>query len=86
MQAAHAAHEAGILFGDVDQTEPSSIVLIGVKNKSQLEKALAHTTANGFKTVEFHEPDFDMGFSAFATSGVVESQKHLFKKFQLWRA
>ena len=34
---------------------------------------------------EFVEPDWNYGLTAFATRPVIESERKLFKKFQLWK-
>lgn len=83
VQASHAALEAGIKFGTKSNT-PNSLIVIGVKNKTQLEKAYAHISSR-FKTEMFFEPSWNYGFTAFATEPIQESDRVEFKKYQLWR-
>ena len=85
VQASHAALEAGIKFGNKHQIDPSSIVLIGVKSEEQLKNANEYVKSKNIDTVMFYEPDFDMGYSAFATVPVTTEMKHNFRKFQLWK-
>ena len=83
VQACHAALEAGIKFGTNSEI-PNSLIVIGVKNKDQLNKALAHISPL-FKTEQFFEPSWDYGLTAFATESISEHDRQAFKKYQLWR-
>lgn len=83
VQSCHAALEAGIKFGTKSNT-PNSLIVIGVKNKYQLEKAYNHIT-DKFKTEKFYEPSWDYGFTAFATESIQDLDRSCLKKYQLWR-
>ena len=77
VQSCHAALEA--------PPSPSSLIILTVKNKHQLEKALAYVHSLGLSTTEFFEPDWDYGFTSFAVEPLTEAQKPLMKRFQLWK-
>ncbi len=84
MQAAHAAHEVALKYPYLND-EPSFLIALGVKNQNQLDKAHAHVESHGINTVMFSEPDYDYGHTAFATQAVLEDQRHVFKKYNLWK-
>lgn len=85
VQAGHAALEAGIFLGDRNQQDVSSLIVLKVKNKYQLEKALAYIKNENIETVSFYESDYDVGFTAFATRPVVDTERYIFKKYNLWK-
>jgi uncharacterized protein (UPF0128 family) len=84
VQSGHAALEAGHAF-DKPSIDPSSLIILAVKNKEQLTKALEHVKSLGLRTVEFFEPDWDYGFTSFATEPLQEDQRRLLRKYQLWK-
>lgn len=84
-QAAHGALEAGIKFGSYNSSEPASIIIIGVKNQYQLEKARAKLEESGIKTEMFFEPSWDYGNTSFGTEPISEDRRHFFKGYQLWK-
>lgn len=84
VQAAHAALEAGIKYPHIVE-EPSSLLVIGVKNQYQLEKAQKQIEQAGIKTEMFFEPSWDYGNTAFGTEAVVEDQRHFFRRYNLWK-
>jgi hypothetical protein len=84
-QAAHGALEAGIKFGSKDLSEPASIIIIGVKNQSQLEKAFKHLQENGIKAEMFFEPSWEYGNTAFGTEPIGEDLRHHLRRYQLWK-
>lgn len=86
VQAGHAALEAGIYLGDRNQSEPSSLVVIGVKNQYQLEKAIKDLETKGIKTISFFEPSWDYGLTAFGTEPLTQDQRILLRRYQLWRS
>lgn len=86
VQSVHAALESGIMYGNPQQTEPSSIVMIAVKNQSQLTKAAHYLSEVGIKTVSFIEPDWDYGLTAIATEPLTLEQRSLLRRFQCWKA
>lgn len=83
VQSNHASMECGHAF-EKKGKDPASLIVLQVKNKAQLEKALAKTKAAGIRTEVFHEPDWDYGFTAFATEQISEDQRKLFKNYRLW--
>lgn len=84
IQAAHAAHEAGIMFGKVNK-QISHFCIFGVKNENDLLDARNFSTSNKIKGFLFYEPDFEMGNSAFATEPIVGEKRKLFTVFRLLR-
>ena len=85
VQSNHAALEAGILFGDREQTEPSSLIVIAVKNKAKLEKVLKDLEEKGIKHTPFYEPDWEYGLTAIGTEPLTQDQRVLLKRYQLWK-
>lgn len=85
VQAAHAALEAGLKF-PVKLKEPSSLIVIGVKNQYQLEKARAKVEETGVRTEMFFEPSWDYGNTAFATEAVTDDQRSIFRRYNLWKS
>ncbi len=85
VQSNHAALEAGIFLGNQEQSEPSSLISIAVKNKYQLEKAINYLKSQNVELIEFHEPSWDYGLTAFATEPIHIDSKHIFKRYQLWK-
>ena len=85
VQSNHAALEAGILFGDREQTEPSSLIVIAVKNKAKLEKVLKDLEEKGIKHIPFIEPDWDYNLTSIATEPLTQEKRMLLKKYQLWK-
>lgn len=85
VQSNHAALEAGIAFGNKEQTEPSSLILIAVKNTYQLEKAMKDLESKGIKFISFEEPDWDYKLTSFATEPLTQDKRVLLKKYQLWK-
>lgn len=60
--------------------------MIGVKNQEHLNKAIQHALNHSINVETFFEPDWDYGVTAFATQPIPVDNRHIFKKFQLWRA
>lgn len=85
VQSNHAAYEAGILFGDKSQTEPSSLIVIAIKNQAKLQKAIDHLRQLNIQLVEFIEPDWEYGLTAFATQPLTQEQRQVMRKYQLWK-
>ena len=84
VQSNHAALEAGIFLGDKTQDEPSSLIVIAVKNKSKLEKVLLDLTQKGIKHIPFYEPSWDYGLTAICTEPLTQDLRVLLKRYQLW--
>ena len=85
VQSNHAALEAGILFGDREQTEPSSLIVIAIKNKAKLEKVLKDLEEKGIKHIPFIEPDWNYNLTSIATEPLTQDQRVLLKRHQLWK-
>lgn len=82
IQAAHAAHEAGIRFGNPDDI--SSLVLCSVPNEEALRRAAAACSLKGIRNYLFEEDDFGDQATAFATEPISGEARKAFKKFPLW--
>jgi hypothetical protein len=83
VQTAHATYEAGQAFANKCRQHPSFVVL-GVKNKEDLEEALKFVSNNNLDFVKFFETTNDQGFTSFAVEPVEEHFKMLFQKFSLF--
>lgn len=70
-------------------SEPSSLIVISIKNKEKLQKAYeslkSTCTDIDIDFVQFFEPSWDYGLTAFASSPVPQEQRNLFKKYQLFK-
>ena len=85
VQSNHAALEAGIFLGDKTQDEPSSLIVIAVKNKAKLEKAMLDLTSKGIEFVPFYEPSWDDGLTAIGTQPLTQEERVQLKRYQLWK-
>lgn len=83
VQSNHAAYESGLKF-DNPSDEPSSLIVISVRNKEQLLKAYESLSMTEIEFVQFLEPDWDYGLTAFASAPVTFEQRQIFKKYQLF--
>lgn len=83
-QACHGAYEAGKWLSD-DRVTPDSMIVIGVKNQRELDKAQARLEAVGIKTQMFFEPDWEYGNTAFGTEPIGEELRVHLKRYQLWK-
>lgn len=81
VQASHAAYEAGLKFTN-NSEKITSVLIIGVKNQASLEKAFSNLSKN-IDLIKFNEPQWDYGFTAFATAPIFDEQRQLLKKYQL---
>lgn len=84
VQSNHAAYEAGIFLGDKEQAEPASLIVIAVKNKAKLEKAMLDLQSKGINLIPFEEPAWDYGLTAFGTEPLTQDRRILLKRYQLW--
>lgn len=84
VQACHASLEVGLRYPYIAE-EPSSLILIKTKNQTKLEKARLYLAENGIRSEIFFEPSWDYGNTAFATEAITESQRHILRRFQLWK-
>ena len=82
VQSNHASHEGALKY-PYTSTEPNSLIVIGVKNKAALEKALERYAH--FDPTPFYEPDWDYGLTAFTTRPVTAEERAEFRKYQLFR-
>ncbi len=83
VQAAHAAHEAGIHFGD-KLVHPSSLVLIGVGSEAELRAEYDRLIAAGIPLTLFIEPDMGDAATALASGPLTGGDRRLFKGHKLW--
>lgn len=63
----------------------TSIIVIAVNDKKALEKAHKKFTPI-LDLVKFEEPDWNYGFTAFATRPVFDKERELFKNYQLFKS
>lgn len=84
VQSNHAAYESGLAFENTS-TESTSVICISCKNKHKLQKAYDELQGLGVEFVQFHEPDWDYGFTAFASAPVTAEQRSIFRKYQLFK-
>lgn len=85
VQLAHAALEAGRAHPDPHRSTPSSLIAIKLKNQHELDKAFARLMQSDIACTMFFEPDWEYGNTAFATAPVRSPERHLFKRYQLWK-
>lgn len=85
VQVGHASWEAGQRFPQPDQT--ASLIVLSVPDRAALEAASTRLNSRGIEHFMFHEPDFEMGFSALATRPLsAKAERHLMRKYPLFRA
>lgn len=85
VQSNHASYEAGLAF-DNHGTEPSSLIVLSFPTKEALEEAYTTLTKNtSTKFVKFYEPDWDYGFTAFASEPVTADERKQFRQYKLFR-
>lgn len=82
VQAAHAAHESGIHFGNAERI--SSLVVCVVRSEKKLLKALNEVTSKGIKCIPFEEPDLGSQITSFASEPISGSKREAFSKYLLW--
>lgn len=83
-QACHGALEAGKAFPQ-DRHKTDSIIVLGLKNKRELEKAMTRLRENNIELIEFHEPDWDYGLTTFGTQPLNQDQRQIMRRYQLWK-
>jgi hypothetical protein len=79
VQASHAAYQASSLARPGH--DKPHLVLIGIRDEVQLQKALSRIESAGVKCTSFYEPDIENQLTAFATETIFEEQRHLFKRY-----
>lgn len=80
VQAAHAAIESARVHVPSGMEHPS-IVLIGIRDQRELERALHRTKSSGIQVCPFYEADRDDELTAFATQPVFEHQRSFFRRY-----
>ena len=90
MQAAHATLEAGLKAGQSSSfKETSSLILLEASSEAKLLAAHEHLQQAGINCALFYEPDDNLGYppgyTALATHPITSDQRHIFKKFRLYR-
>lgn len=83
-QACHGALEAGKAF-PADRHKTDSIIVIGLKNKKELEKAAKRLKESGIDTIEFIEPDWEYGLTTFGTRPLKQDERHIMRRYRLWK-
>lgn len=84
VQLGHAALESGIHLNHDKENEPSSFIVLQVKDQKELEKAY-DSLKDKVPLIRFHEPSWDYGFTSFASCAVKQEDRHLFKKYRLFK-
>ena len=83
VQACHAAHEAGIFFGNPDHI--SSLVLCTVPDEAALRDASRRLQLRGIRFSLFQEPDMENQATALATEPIPGPLRKVFSKYPLWK-
>ena len=82
-QAAHAAHEAGIHFGDKNNI--SSVVICSIPNELELFRAQEKLAKRDIKMVIFREPDIENQATAIATEPIGPEVRKYLSSYPLWK-
>lgn len=61
-----------------------NIVVIGVPDVAALERACREMTAAGIPHHSWHEPDFDMGFTAITSAPIEGEQRRALAHYKVW--
>ncbi|MNR71488.1 hypothetical protein D3C71_21140 [compost metagenome] len=84
VQVGHAALEAG--RHHYGQDDPiASFIVLEVPDREALMTAAGKLQKNGIEHTVFFEPDFGMGQSALASRPVSGKERHVFRRWPLWR-
>lgn len=81
-QAAHAAHEAGIRFGDKERV--SSIVLCSVPDEASLLLAKDRLDRKGIRNYIFNEDDLGGQATSIATEPISGGSRRALGGYPLW--
>lgn len=84
VQVGHACLEAGFKFERPERTP--NLVLLAMKNESELKRFASFLEYNHIRFEMFFEPDDEMGFTALATEPIYNEQRSHFAKLELWRS
>ena len=82
VQAVHAAHEAGIRFGDPHRI--SSVVVCSVPDEDHLLRAKEKLDHFGIRSSVFIEPDMQNQSTALATEPIWGRLRKAFSNYPLW--
>lgn len=82
VQSIHAAHEAGIRFGDPNNV--ASVVVCRVSSEEELLKTKERLDSREIRSYLFHEPDIGGQATALATEPVSGSKRKVLSKYPLW--
>lgn len=82
-QSIHAAHEAGIRFGNAEGI--SSLVVCSVPDEAALKEAQTKLEARGVKHYMFVEDDFGDQATALATEPLQGSRRRILSDYPLWK-
>jgi hypothetical protein len=82
VQACHAAHSAGVLFGADPHT---SLVLCGVPSRPDLERVAAQMDLYGIVYTTFLEPDLGGEVTALATAPLTRGGRKRLRHLKPWR-
>lgn len=83
VQAVHAAHEAGIKYGDSDRI--NAVVVCEANSELRLQQVIKKLDNKNIPLVRFYEPDIGNQLTAVATSPLTVEEKKCLSKFRLWR-
>ena len=83
MQSVHAAHEAGIRFGNPEVI--SSVVICTVPNEAALKEAKDRLDWKGIRNYIFLEDDIGDQATALATEPLDRGRKKFLSSYPLWR-
>lgn len=83
VQAAHAAHEAGIHLAD-KTGDIASIVICGVAEERTLLQEQARLAVAGIQTLLFREPDMGDAATALASAPIRGETRRHFRRYKLW--
>jgi len=82
VQAVHAAHEAGIRFGDPSLI--SSVVVCSVPDEQSLLRSKEALSSTGIQSYIFHEDDFGNQATALASEPLWGPRRKAFSRYPLW--
>jgi hypothetical protein len=82
-QAVHAAHEAGIRFGNPSGI--SSVVICTVPDQVSLLEAQQRLQWKGIQCYTFNEPDLGNQSTALATEPIARGARKVLSYYPLWK-
>lgn len=73
-------------MASLQPVEPSpNLVLIGVPDVHALEQVSGELSFHGIDHFCWHEPDWDMGFTAICTQPMTREQKEFLSGYRIWK-